>query len=120
MFKTGKLLESMLASDEDENAFIPKPVHNDIHAKWLQRWTDLHSPLHGYCLDPEFNAHDHSVGAEALNDFSAMCDLVHGAGTAASAKAQKDWCKYNAKGESSSKRKHMDQCCRDARAAGPC
>jgi hypothetical protein len=63
----------------------------------LQRWTDLHSPLHGagYCLDPEFNHHDHSACPEALNDFFAMCDRVHGQGSDASAKAQKDWhCAY--------------------------
>jgi hypothetical protein len=40
MFKTEKLLESMLAS-ADFN-FIPKPVHKEIHAKWLKRWTDDH------------------------------------------------------------------------------
>jgi hypothetical protein len=98
MFKTGKLLESMLASDV--YSFIPRSVHNDIHAKWLQRWTDLHSPLHGagYCLDPEYNKHDHSSCPEALQDLFEMCDRVHGQGTAASAKAQKDWhCAYKAR-----------------------
>jgi hypothetical protein len=47
----------------------------------------LHSPLHGagYCLDPEFNTHNHSSCPEALADLFAMCDRVHGQGTAASA-----------------------------------
>jgi hypothetical protein len=76
MFKTEKLLESMLAS-ADFN-FIPKPVHREIHAKWSKRWTDLHNPLHGagYCLDPEFHDHDHSTCPEALTDLFGMCDRV--------------------------------------------
>ena len=52
MFKTGKLLEAMSMSDEFD--YIPRATHDAISAKWLQRWTDLHNPLHGagYCLDP--------------------------------------------------------------------
>ena len=64
------------------------------------RWTDLHSQLHGagYCPDPEFHSHDHSSCAEALCDLFCMCDKVHGAESAASAKAQLDWsCAYKAK-----------------------
>ena len=98
MFKASKLLESM--SKSAEYGYIPKATHDAISAKWLQRWTDLHYPLHvaGYCLDPEFHSHDHSLCAEALCDLFCMCDKVHGAGSAASAKAQLDWsCAYKAK-----------------------
>ena len=98
MFKTSKILESM--SKSAEYNYIPKATHDAISAKWLQRWTDLHNPLHGagYCLDPEFHSHDHSSSAEALSDLFCMCDKVHGAGSAASAKAQLDWsCAYRAK-----------------------
>ena len=39
-----------------------------------------------------------SLCAEALCDLFCMCDKVHGAGSAASAKAQLDWsCAYKAK-----------------------
>jgi hypothetical protein len=98
MFKTSKILESMSKSAEYD--YIPKATHDAISAKWLKRWTDLHNPLHGagYCLDPEFHAHDHSSCPEALRDLFCMCDKVHGAGSAASAKAQLDWsCAYKAK-----------------------
>ena len=66
----------------------------------MARWTDLHNPLHGagYCLDPEFHSHDHTACAEALADLFTMCDKIHGAGSAESAKAQLDWqCYYKAK-----------------------
>ena len=42
----------------------------------------------GYCLDPEFHAHDHIGCPEALTDLFTMCDKIHGAGSARSAKAQ--------------------------------
>ena len=96
MFKTEKLLETMSV----EYDFIPKATRDAISAKWLQRWTDLHNPLHGagYCLDPEFHSHDHSACAEAMKDLFFMCDKVHGTGSAKSAKAQLDWsCAYKAK-----------------------
>ncbi len=85
----------MLAADE--YSFVPRLVHNDIHAKWLQRCMDFHSQLHGagYCLHPEYNIHDHFSCPEALHYLFVMCDRVHGQGTAASFKAQKDWhCSY--------------------------
>ncbi len=65
-------------------------------------WKGLHNPLHGagYCLDPDFHAHDHVACPEALTDFFTMCDKIHGEGSAESAnlKAQLDWkCFYKAK-----------------------
>jgi hypothetical protein len=66
----------------------------------MARWTDLHNPLHfaGYCLDPEFHAHDHVACPEALTDFFTMFDKIHGEASAESAKAQLDWkCFYKAK-----------------------
>ena len=43
-------------------------------------------------------SHDHSAGAWALKDLFFMCDKVHEAGSAASAKAQMDCrCAYQAK-----------------------
>ena len=84
MFKTEKLLEKMSV----EYDFIHQAASDAISSKWLQHWTDLHNPLHvaGYCLDPEFHSHDHSACAEALKDLFFMCNKVHGAGSAASAK----------------------------------
>ena len=97
-FKLGKILESM--TDSAEFDFIPITVRSEIQSKWMSRWTDLHNPLHGagYCLDPEFHSHDHAGCPEALTDFFIMCDKIHGAGSAESAKAQLDWqCFYKAK-----------------------
>ena len=89
-FKLGKILQSM--TDSPEFDFIPRVVSTDIQSKWMARWTDLHNPLHGagYCLDPEFHAHDHTTCPEALTDFYTMCDKIHGEGSAESAKAQLD------------------------------
>jgi hypothetical protein len=68
-FKLGKILQSM--TDSPEFNFIPSTFCIDIQSKWMSRWTDLHNPLHGagYCLDPEFHAHDHVACPEALTDF---------------------------------------------------
>ena len=47
---------------------------------------------------PEFHSHDHTACPEALADLFTMCDKIHGAGSAGSAKAQLDWqCYYKAK-----------------------
>jgi hypothetical protein len=72
----------------------------------MQRWTDLHNPLHGagYYLDHEFHSHDHFTCAETLKDHFFMCNKVHGTGSAASGChqprpiTQLDWsCVYQAK-----------------------
>ena len=59
----------------------------------MAQWTDLHNPLHGagYCLDPEFQAYDHTTCPEALTGLYTMSDKIHGEGSAESAKAQRDW-----------------------------
>ena len=54
------------------------------------------NPLQSYKVPrrlkfPEFHSHDHSAGAWALKDLFFMCYKVHGARSAASAKAQLDW-----------------------------
>ena len=87
-------------TDSPNFGFMPRTVCSDIQSKWMARWTDLHNALHsaGYCLDPEFHAHDHVACPEALTDVFTMCDKIHGEGSAESAKAQLDWqCCYKAK-----------------------
>jgi hypothetical protein len=77
----------------------PKATHDAISTTWLQRWIDLHNPLHnaGYCLDLVFHSHDHLACAEALKYFYDMCNLVYGTESAVAAKAQLDWnCAYKA------------------------
>jgi len=117
-FKLGKILQSM--TDSSEFDFIPRTVCTDIQSKWLARWTDLHNPLHGagYCLDPEFHAHDHVACPEALTDFFTMCDKIHGEGSAGSAKAQLDWLLLAMLLQSEErhyvfKRDHLDKCSKD-------
>jgi hypothetical protein len=81
-------------------------------------WEDLHNPLHGagYCLDPDFNAHDHVACQQALTDFFTLCDKIHGEDTAQdsaeSAKAKLDWqCTDKAmKGPIFSTDAHLDKC----------
>ena len=69
-------------TDSPEFDFVPRVVSSHIQLKWMARWTDLHNPLlgAGYCLDPEFHAHDHTACPEALTDFYTMCDKIHGEG----------------------------------------
>ena len=72
MLKTENLLETMSV----EYDFIPNAMLDAICTKWMQRWTDLHNPLHGtgYCLDPQFHSRDHSACAEEPRDLFLMCD----------------------------------------------
>ena len=57
-----------------------KETHDVISTTWLQRWIDLHNPLHdaGCCVDLEFHSHYHLACAEALKYFYYECNLVYG------------------------------------------
>ena len=54
--------------------------HKDIIFCATQRWTMMHTPLHGvvFSLDMIFQMHEQSSNKEVMGNFQAICTLLLG------------------------------------------